>query len=87
MARCRSSTVAFFCSCSACKDMSTNNSTSLKRAQRTSWQHPELQNHRSASHQPPRQAFFCNTGGGGGEILEEAGTFSGQALLLSYAYP
>ena len=26
-------------------------------------------------------------GRGGGEILEEAGTFSGQALLLSYPYP
>ena len=26
-------------------------------------------------------------GEGGGEILEEAGTFSGQALLLSYPYP
>ena len=31
------------------------------------------------------QAFFVIRGGqGGGEILEEAGTFSGQALLLSY---
>ena len=31
------------------------------------------------------QAFFVIPGGkGGGEILEEAGTFSGQALLLSY---
>ena len=26
-------------------------------------------------------------GEGGAEILEEAGTFSGQALLLSYPYP
>ena len=34
------------------------------------------------------QAFFVIRGGeGGGEILEEAGTFSGQALLLSYPYP
>ena len=34
------------------------------------------------------QAFFVIWGGeGGGEILEEAGTFSGQALLLSYPYP
>ena len=32
-------------------------------------------------------SLFCDTGGGGGEILEEAGTFSGQALLLSYPYP
>ena len=33
-------------------------------------------------------AFFVIRGGeGGGEILEEAGTFSGQALLLSYPYP
>ena len=32
-------------------------------------------------------AFFVIRGGeGGGEILEEAGTFSGQALLLSYPY-
>ena len=32
-------------------------------------------------------SLFCDTGGGGGgEILEEAGTFSGQALLLSYPY-
>ena len=37
---------------------------------------------------PPNQAFFVIRGGeGGGEILEEAGTFSGQALLLSYPYP
>ena len=36
----------------------------------------------------PIQAFFVIRGGeGGGEILEEAGTFSGQALLLSYPYP
>ena len=35
-----------------------------------------------------RASLFCDTGGGGGdEILEEAGTFSGQALLLSYLYP
>ena len=35
-----------------------------------------------------RASLFCDTGGGGGgEILEEAGTFSGQALLLSYPYP
>ena len=33
------------------------------------------------------QAFFVIRGEGGGEILEEAGTFSGQALLLSYPYP
>ena len=34
------------------------------------------------------QAFFVIRGGeGGGETLEEAGTFSGQALLLSYPYP
>ena len=34
------------------------------------------------------QAFFVIRGeGGGGGILEEAGTFSGQALLLSYPYP
>ena len=32
------------------------------------------------------QAFFVIRGEGGG-ILEEAGTFSGQALLLSYPYP
>ena len=31
------------------------------------------------------QAFFVIRGGD--EILEEAGTFSGQALLLSYPYP
>ena len=37
----------------------------------------------------PGTSLFCDTGGGkgGGEILEEAGTFSGQALLLSYPYP
>ena len=35
----------------------------------------------------PDQAFFVIRGEGGGEILEEAGTFSGQALLLSYPYP
>ena len=33
------------------------------------------------------QAFFVIRGEGGGGILEEAGTFSGQALLLSYPYP
>ena len=33
------------------------------------------------------QAFFVIQGEGGGEILEEEGTFSGQALLLSYPYP
>ena len=33
------------------------------------------------------QAFFVMRGEGGGEILQEAGTFSGQALLLSYPYP
>ena len=37
---------------------------------------------------PSLHAFFVIRGGeGGGEILEEAGTFSGQALLLSYPYP
>ena len=36
----------------------------------------------------PCSSLFCDTGGGGGgEILEEAGSFSGQALLLSYPYP
>ena len=32
-------------------------------------------------------SFFVIRGEGGGAILEEAGTFSGQALLLSYPYP
>ena len=37
---------------------------------------------------PLHPSLFCDTGGGGGvEILEVAGTFSGQALLLSYPYP
>ena len=37
---------------------------------------------------PATQAFFViRREGGGGAILEEAGTFSGQALLLSYPYP
>ena len=36
----------------------------------------------------PGPNLFCDTGGGwGGDILEEAGTFSRQALLLSYPYP
>ena len=33
------------------------------------------------------QAFFAIRAEGGGGIFEEAGTFSGQAVLLSYAYP
>ena len=33
------------------------------------------------------QAFFVIRGEGGGEILEGAGSFSGQALLLSYCLP
>ena len=37
---------------------------------------------------PSHPSLFCDTGGGGGgEILEEAGIFSGQALVLSYPYP
>ena len=42
----------------------------------------------SGNGQLPGPSLFCDTGGGGGgEILEEAGTFSGQTLLLSYPYP
>ena len=53
MAMLCSSTLALFCSCSACEDMSTKNSTYLKRAHKRSRQHPELQSHRSATHRPP----------------------------------
>ena len=48
--------LAFFCSCSACENMSTNHSTSLKRLQKTSRQHSELQSQRSASQGLPGPA-------------------------------